>query len=146
MRNTYSPWVELGERPEIDLVWEPMVGRVGQYLHSERRITLDPRMPRHQARSVLCHELRHADAGDEHADCRKILTRQERLADRIAARLLIDVIDLADALVIHGEHVPAVATELRVSHKMVRVRTTATNLHPAELHYLRRRLRDEQVA
>lgn len=146
MRNTYSPWAELRDLPDIELVWRPLVGRVGEYLHAARRITLDPRMPRHQARSVLCHELRHAEAGDEHVDCRRLLARQERSADRIASRLLIDVHDLADALVIHGEHVPAVATELRVSHKMVRVRTTLANLHPAELHYLRQRVRDQQAA
>lgn len=115
-----------------------MSDRVGQYEHHLRRITLDPRMPRRQIRSVLCHELRHADAADEHTDCERTNLRQEQVADRQAARLLIDARDLARALVIHECHQSAVAVELRVSDRLLGVRLD--HLHPSERHWIDRQL------
>lgn len=140
MVNTYSPWGELAALPHITLEWREMVGRVGEYLHRDRLIVLDKRMPRRQMRSVLCHELRHAERAEVGIDCTKARRVQEARADREAARLLIDVRDLGDALVLHGQHVSAVAVELRVSDKMVRTRLSA--LHPAERGFLRDRLSD----
>jgi len=140
MSNTYSPWRELSDLPHIDLVWEPLVGHLGEYRHWRRQIALDPRMHRHQARSVLCHELRHVERCDMLTDCSRANLRQEQWADRDAARLLIDVHDLGEVVAAHGEHHVTLARELRVSLHTIRVRLT--NLHPAELHYLRRRLKE----
>jgi Zn-dependent peptidase ImmA (M78 family) len=140
MENTYSPWGELAALPHIGLEWKVLAGRVGEYLHHERLIRLDPRMPRRQARSVLCHELRHAERAEVGVDCAKARRVQESRADRVAARVLVDVRVLGDALVLHAQHVSAAAVELRVSDKMVRTRLSA--LHPAERGYLRARLLD----
>lgn len=134
MLNTYSPWDELVARPEIELCWREMHDRVGQYHHGLRRITLDPRMPKRQRRSVLCHELRHAEAGDEHTACDRANLRQEQAADQRAARLLIDVRDLARAMVVHDCHHSAVAVELHVSDRLLSVRLD--HLHPSERHWL----------
>lgn len=134
MLNTYSPWDELTAHADLDLHWREMHDRVGQYEHGLRRITLDPRMPRRQIRSVLCHELRHAEAGDEHTACSRTNLRQEQAADQRAARLLVDVRDLARAMVLHDCHHSAVAVELRVSDRLLGVRLE--HLHPSERHWI----------
>lgn len=136
MINTYSPWGELTATPDLRLDWRELCGRLGEYVHSERLITLDPRMPRRQQRSVLCHELRHAQYGDHQTICDRVNLRQEQRADREAARLLVDVRDLASALILYDEHLSAAAVELRVSDAMLRIRLAT--LHPAERHFLRR--------
>lgn len=140
MINTYSPWGELAAQPAITLEWREMVGRLGEYLHRDRLIVLDPRMPRRQMRSVLCHELRHAESAHVGVECDKARRVQEVGADRAAARLLIDVHDLGEALVFNDRHVSATAVDLRVSDKMLRVRLNS--LHPAERGYLKRRFAD----
>jgi Zn-dependent peptidase ImmA (M78 family) len=138
--NAYSPWGELAGLTEVTLEWRALAGRLGQYVHRTRTITLDPRMPRRQQRSVLCHELRHATAGDVRTLCDRVNLRQEQRADQDAARLLIHLDDLARALAVHDEHLSAAAVELRVSDAMLRVRLQ--HLHPSERHYLTRRLTD----
>lgn len=140
MVNTYSPWGELASLPEITLEWRELTGRLGEYFHRERLIVLDKRMPRRQMRSVLCHELRHAEAAHVGVECAKARRVQEMRVDREAARLLIDVRDLGDALYLNDQHISAAAVDLRVSDKMVRTRLSA--LHPAERGFLRARLRD----
>jgi Zn-dependent peptidase ImmA (M78 family) len=97
-------------------------------------------MPRRQERSVLCHELRHAQFEDVHTFCGAVNKWQEQRADSEAARLLIDVHDLADALLVHQQHLPAVAVALRVSINMLEVRLK--RLHPSERHLITRRLDD----
>lgn len=140
MLNAYSPWDELVARPDLELRWREMHDRVGQYEHGLRRITLDPRMPRRQIRSVLCHELRHAEAGDEHTACTRTNLRQEQAADQRAARMLVDVRDLARAMVIHDCHHSAVAVELHVSDRLLGVRLD--HLHPSERHWISSQLCD----
>ncbi len=144
MQNTYSPWDELAALPHIELRREsPMCGRLGEYVlgagcHGGGLIRLEPSMPRRQMRSVLCHELRHHEFGDVGSACGKATARQERRADSSAARLLVNIHDLADAMVIHARHPSAVAVELRVSVDVVHARVE--HLHPAERAYLRRRM------
>lgn len=138
--NAYSPWAELAGLTDVSLEWRQLAGRLGQYVHRTRTITLDPRMPRRQQRSVLCHELRHATAGDVRTACDRVNLRQEQRADHDAARLLIHLDDLARALVLHEERLSAVAVELRVSDAILDIRLH--RLHPSERHYLTRRLSD----
>lgn len=139
MHNTYSPWAELASLPHLILKREPpALGRLGEYVHDRHLIRLHPEMPRRQARSVLCHELRHHEFGDIGTSCGKTTAMQERRADANAARLLVDVYDLADAMVIHARHASACAVELRVSLDVVQTRVRL--LHPAERAYIKRRL------
>lgn len=140
MLNTYSPWDELVARSDLELDWREMPDRVGQYQHHLRRITLDPRMPKRQRRSVLCHELRHAEAGDEHTTCDRTNLRQEQHADQRAARMMIDVRDLARAMIVHACHHSAVAVELHVSDRLLGVRLD--HLHPSERHWISSQLYD----
>lgn len=133
----YSPWRELADLPAVTLTWEHLLpGRLGEYVHARRLIRLDPRLPRHQARCVLSHELRHHEHGDEWPTT----MWQEQRADREAARLLVPVRDLADAAVLHDRHVGAMARELEVTLAVVRCRLD--NLHPSERGHLRSRLDD----
>ncbi|WP_215812412.1 ImmA/IrrE family metallo-endopeptidase [Pimelobacter sp. 30-1] len=123
MRNTYSPWRDLANRPQVDLVWRELPeGILGQYEHHLLRITLDPRMPRRQSRSVLAHELAHADARDVLSTCEQANRRQERRADHKAARRLIHIDDLADVMVSCDNHLSAMAVELHVSDALLRIR------------------------
>ena len=142
MHGDYSPWGELAAMPEVELLREVprRPGAVGEYVKRGGRnraglIRLHPDMPRRQARSVLCHELRHHEAGDV-----GMTVRQEFLADTNAARLLIDIRDLADAMILHDHHRSAVAVELRVGDDVVATRLK--RLHPSEYHWLRNRLAD----
>lgn len=134
----YSAWGHLASLPEIRLEWRPLVGRVGQYLHATKTITLDPRMCRRQARSVLAHELAHFEAADVFTHCANLERKQERSANSVAARRLILLEPLGDALVLHEQHLSAAAVELRVSDALLRHRLTY--LHPSERHWLTRRL------
>lgn len=140
MRNTYSPWEELASLPHLELRREPPVhgGRLGEYEHHSGIIRLHPLMPRRQARSVLCHELRHHEAGDTPTEDPRATLRQEYLADTRAARLLIDYRDLADAMVLHDQHPGAVALELGVALDVVRTRLD--HLWRREWEHLVRRL------
>lgn len=136
----YSPWADLAARPGLTLEWADLHDRLGEYLHDLQLIRLRRGMLRRQARCVLAHELRHHDTGDVPTGSAILDARQERRADREAARLLIDLRDLGDALVLHDCHLGAVAVELHVSRAAVENRLRY--LHPAERGYLTRRLQD----
>ncbi len=139
MRNTYSPWEELASLPHIELRHEHIgFGRLGEYIHHQSLIRLEPSMPRRQARAVLCHELQHVRYADVNTFCDSINRWQEMRADAGAARLLIDIHDLADALLIHDQNIPAAAQSLRVSVHCLEVRLR--RLHPTERHLLTRHL------
>lgn len=139
MRNTYSPWRDLANRPQIDLVWRPLPdGILGKYEHHLLRITLDPRMPRRQSRSVLAHELVHDEEADVHTACAHIAHRQESRANQRAARRLIDIHDLGDVMVTCDNHLSAMAVELHVSDALLRIRRDT--LTATERHHLRGRL------
>lgn len=137
MLNTYSPWADLASRPHLDLVWHQLGdGVLGLYDHLRQRITLDPRMPRRQIRSVLAHELVHAEQADHRTDCTRVNLRQEQQADRRAARRLVDIRDLGEAMIGCDNHLSAMAVELRVSDALLRVRRE--HLTQTERVYLRR--------
>lgn len=137
MFNTYSPWRELSLQPHLTLEWEEFDDdRLGEYDHGRLLIRLDPRMPRRQARSVLSHELRHAEYGDVVTDCARRELRQEQRADEEAAAIMIHIDDLARAAVLHNQHPSATAVELGVSDEQLQVRLH--HLRPVERGILKR--------
>lgn len=145
MRNTYSPWRDLGGQPDLELVWRELpTGLLGKYEHHLRRITLDPRMPRRQSRCVLAHELVHAEHGDMASTCARHGQWQERRADHKAARRLIHIDDLGDAMIVNDNHLGSMAVDLRVSDAMLRIRRDI--LTKTERLQLRRRLRENEAA
>lgn len=71
-----------------------------------------------------------------------ITAAEEIAADNLAARWLIDMGALADVLSWTFDN-REIAAELDVSVEMVEVR--AAHLHPAERHYLRRRMAQREA-
>lgn len=88
--------------------------------------------------STVVHEAVHAQRGD--APCADPASEalQEMRCERDAARLLIDVHDLADAAAAYPDDPHHVAEMLAVDYDTLAVRMK--HLHPAERGYLKRRL------
>lgn len=91
------------------------------YRDSERTIYTRRGQSLESYRSALAHELVHAAYRD--VPCRDpvLHARQEKRADRLAARLLITPEAWEQAEIIHDGHVPAIADELEVTHHLATV-------------------------
>ena len=114
---------------------EILDGAHAWYYDRLRAIVMDSRLPQVERRSVLAHELGHVIRGDvpcgeEILDC-----RQENVVDQWAARKLIPLEALADALRwSHDAHEVADCLWVTVDLLEVRMR----HLHPSERARLRR--------
>lgn len=101
---TYSPWRHVGAMPDIE-VWtgDVLLHADAYWEPDERVILIDRRLGQAARRSKLAHELAHIEAGDfcctVGPDADRLNGRQERKANEIAARRLITLCDLADALI-----------------------------------------------
>jgi Zn-dependent peptidase ImmA (M78 family) len=136
----YNPWAHVQDMADVlvavdhlehaDAYWEP----------DERVILLDRRLTQRQRRSRLAHELAHMEAGDEcceHGpDGHRLAMRQERRANDTAARRLITIGALAEAL-LWACDVDELAEDLHVDEDTVRARIDG--LTEDELEYIRRR-------
>lgn len=113
---------------ERDDIW-PASGSLVRYWDV---ILLDQRLCKAERRSTLSHELAHLDAGDR--ECSGILgDRAEMAADRLAARRLISIPQLAD--VARWTNYRAEAAEaMDVTTHLLALRLQ--HLHPAERGYL----------
>jgi Zn-dependent peptidase ImmA (M78 family) len=94
----YDPLQDLSSLPDVRLRWQRLHGRLGEYRHLTREIVLDPRLERRAQRCTLAHELQHAHRGDLPCVDAVLQKRQEMLVERAAARRLIPLTDLAEAL------------------------------------------------
>lgn len=136
----YHPWRTLRDHfPEWTLCWAPMVGRLGVTDYRARTITLDPDQGQAQRRSTLAHELQHVVRGPVGEALR---LREESVVDQAAARQLIGIRELGEALA-WAHNLTEAADELWVDEQLLQVRLD--HLHPAERHYLRRRLQADDV-
>lgn len=93
----YDPWAELAAQPDIRLFWRHQKP-CGLYHHDVREIHLRQGLTEAQGRSTLAHELIHAERGDVSLSEPALDARQELLVEREAARRLISVQALADAV------------------------------------------------
>ncbi|MCT1477703.1 ImmA/IrrE family metallo-endopeptidase [Microbacterium sp. p3-SID336] len=82
-------------------------------------IRLAPGMSRRTARSVLAHELGHAQLGHHPTALASARARQERRADEWAARRLITPAAYAEAEAARGTHLASLAFELDVTIELV---------------------------
>lgn len=117
----YDPWEaasSLGVNV-IERVLPP--GWRGAYSHRTRMITLAPGMTFREARSTLAHEVQHAIRGDIPSPFGPLSKRQELAADRGAALLLVDPVEFRLAEELRGGHLSAVAHELEVTEKVIRM-------------------------
>ncbi len=144
---TTHPWHALREMPDVELRFttdDELLQGADSWWYPERRlIVMDARLRQVSRRCALAHELAHIVREDGLCQTSRQESRQERAADRLAARWLIDLDQLTDAL--RWTRSPAeAAEELWVTLHLLRARLDG--LHPAERGYIRRQLSEEGTA
>ena len=118
----YCPWSDIGERmPGVHVALRDISPARAAWLPSHSVVLLDRSLTRREGRSTLAHEIAHIDLGHVPTGLARFDVRQEREADRLAARRLITPAALADALVwSNDDH--ELAIELHVDVTTVRLR------------------------
>lgn len=127
---TFNPYDALRRQPHVTAVWDAVMPEHGRWYERLQTLLTRRGLTQAERRCTVAHELIHAERGDTMCDWR---------VHRDAARLLIDMHDLGEALAMYGEQDPtSVAEELWVDEDTLRARLD--HLHPSERGYLRRRL------
>lgn len=125
-RRPWSPWAELGRRPDIWLHRCRLDEGRGWWCPEERVILLDERLDRRAARCVLAHELGHVVLGHtglpDVAGADRISARAEHAADLWAARRLLPAAELRRAVALYPDDAAAAACELDVTADVLRLR------------------------
>lgn len=137
----YDPWADLAGRPHLTLLYrhqEPC----GLYDRRERTIILRHGLTHAQRRCTLAHELVHDERDDVALSDAVLNARQELIVERTAARRLVPLSTLMDALMWTGDFGEA-ADELLVD--VVTLRARMESLTPEERAVLDRLL-DDRVA
>lgn len=130
------PWRRLRALADWLLRWECLPDELGRVDWAHRTITMDPRQGQAERRSTIAHELEHIRLGPP-PDVPVLIARDEERVNRAAARRLIPIRALGDALA-WSQCPHEVAAELWVDRATVEARLRG--LHPSERAYLRRRL------
>ena len=112
----FHPWRRLRAQPEVEVVWEVMPGRLGS-TDGARVIRMHPHQSQVQRRCTIAHEQAHITLG--HVEGAS--PAEERAADLLAARWLIDMHRLLDALR-WAEDLREVADELWVDEPTLMAR------------------------
>lgn len=113
----YHPWRILRGLPHITVRWSPAVAR-GRV--DGDTITLHPLLTQAERRSTLAHELVHLERGPAPTHHQ---AREELVVEEIAARRLVDLDELADAIVWHDGHAhDEMADDLWVDRAMLLAR------------------------
>jgi Zn-dependent peptidase ImmA (M78 family) len=137
----YSPWRHLRSLPHIDLRFtdddQLLDGAHAWYYHRLRAIVMDSRLTQVERRSAIAHELGHVLRGDLPCGSDLLDARQESVVEQWAARKLIELPALADALK-WSDDPDEVAEALWVTKDLLLTRIE--HLHPSERAYLRRSL------
>ena len=137
----YDPWAHLRALPQVSLRWSrddrELADALAWWYPDAGEIVMDDRQPQAARRCTLAHELVHAERGDEPCASTVLENRQERAVDREAARRLIDLRALADALS-WTHDVAEAADELWVD--VATLLRRLADLDDGERAYVRRRL------
>src|SRR5690625_7195002 len=104
----WHPWRRLRALTHVTLHWQPLQGLLGA-TNGSNLIVMDPRQSQAQRRCTIAHELAHIELGHT-GGC---TGAEEAQARRLAARWLIDMDRLLDALA-WSEELEEVAEELWV--------------------------------
>lgn len=127
---SYSPWVDAQQRyPDIHIEWHAIAPVRAAWIPSERVILVDESISTVERRCALAHEIAHIDTGDLATELCWYAARQETAADKLAARRLVDVHDLA-ARARYCRDPRELADELGVTLNVLVLRCTL--LHPSE--------------
>lgn len=138
MHDRRDPWTVLREdHPGLVLVRAP-IGSRGRFYAGKQGIVVRDDLLLVEERAALWHEIVHARRRDTRCDGLDLL-RMEKSCRREAARLSIEINDLADTL-LWARDVHEVADHLKTIAEYVVIRLDPRNLHPAERGLLRRRL------
>lgn len=134
------PWRRLRELTDWTLRWhEPGDDRrMGYTKHSTRIISLRSDLTWAERRSTVLHECLHAERGPSNSGV--LHEREELRVRRETARLLLDDIKAVGEALAWALSTEEAADELHVDVGVLRDRLRW--LHPAERHYLRRRLEE----
>lgn len=125
----YHPWRTLRHLPHITIRWSADGTRGNVTDHT---ITLHPLLTQAERRSTLAHELVHLERGQPPPH---LAAREEQLVEEIAARRLVGLDDLADAIVWHdGQAHDDMADDLWVDRAILVARIRA--LRPDERAYI----------
>ncbi|MDE2100822.1 MAG: ImmA/IrrE family metallo-endopeptidase [Patescibacteria group bacterium] len=124
--SSYDPF-EHADQLGLTILYGRLRASNGLWIPDHRTIILQPRMRAIQERSVLAHEIAHADLG--HRDNR---AKHEVLADRYAAEHLIDLQKYRE-LVQWTPDVARLSLELGVTTKLMQV---YANVHRHDLNEL----------
>lgn len=136
----FHPWRALRLATEITLAWQARPGLLGTYVAGS--VVLHPWMNQAERRSTLTHELVHHERGIVTGDLRAV-DREEKIVDEIAARRLIPLDKLIDAMLWAGNEweladelwvdVPTVLTRLKTltdaEHQQINQRIYADEEH-----------------
>lgn len=138
---SFSPWRHLRGLPDVELRFTDdddfLDGAQAWYFHRLRAIVMDKRLTQVERRSVLAHELGHVIRGDVPCGDEVLDARQENVVDQWAARQLITLDALVDALR-WSRQADEVADCLWVTVDLLEVRIR--HLHPSERAYVTGRL------
>lgn len=122
---TYSPWRHVRQMPGVVVAMDDLEHAQAYWEPDHQVILLDRRLNQAERRSCLAHELQHIEAGDTCCDVgpdgARQSRRQETRADGGAARQLITLDALADAL-LWCLGPDEVAEHLHVDERTVRAR------------------------
>lgn len=133
----YHPWLH-AERLGVNVVYEVLEdGCLGHWDAEARIITLARGLTQRQRRAVLAHEVEHASHDDRPLLDAVLHARRERATDAAAARRLIPIEQLLEALRWTGNE-RELADELWVDVHTVRMRLAS--LTPRERVLLEQRL------
>ena len=93
----YDPWAALDDLPDVTVRWRHQ-HPCGLYHHFDRTISLRIGLTDAQERCTLAHELVHAERGDCGLSEVALNARQELIVEREAARRLISLPALTEAV------------------------------------------------
>lgn len=126
----YNPWLDAFQRyPQVHIEWHAIAPAHAIWSPSHDVILVDENISRAERRCALAHEIAHMDTGDRSTDSCWLSARQETAADRLAARRLVDVNELA-GVVRWCRDPREVAEELEVTLSVLAMR--GSMFHPAE--------------
>lgn len=127
---TYNPWLDAAQRyPGVHIEWHPITPARAFWCPEQQVIIVDESISRAERRCALAHEIAHMDTGDRPTELCWFAARQETAADRLAARRLVDVHELA-AVVRWCRDPREVAEALDVTLAVLALR--GATFHPAE--------------
>ena len=136
----HDPWHEFHTFSDWALRWARLPSDLlGVTDFHARTVTLDSRLLQAERRCTMAHEVEHIRRGPMPSDP-VLAAREEAAVDRAAARKLIGIDELGEALAWAGTLAEA-AQQLWVDEDTLVARLR--HLHPAEVHYLHRRLQQE---